>query len=104
MIIVTARVKVRLEQMAQAWALSKAHVVRSRAEAGCISHNVYRDDEHESHLVFVETWESEQALAAHFALPASAEFVSALSGLSVGRTDFHIYASREIPFPRLGSA
>jgi quinol monooxygenase YgiN len=103
-IIVIARVKVRLEHLAEAWSISKVHVARSRLEPGCISHNVYRDDEHENHLVFVEEWESEQALATHFSVPASAEFVSALAGLSVGKTAFHMYSASELPFPKLGAA
>ena len=79
-------------------------MARSRLEPGCISHNVYRDDEHENYLVFVEEWESEQALATHFAVPASAEFVNALARLSAGKTSFHMYAAKELPFPKLGAA
>jgi quinol monooxygenase YgiN len=104
MVIVMARVKVRTEQFSEAWALSKLHVARSRQEPGCISHNVYRDDEHENHLVFTEEWESERALAAHFSVPASAAFVNALAAMSVGKTAFHIYTATELPFPQLGAA
>ena len=104
MVIVMARVKVRDEHLAEAWSVSKAHVARSRLEPGCISHNVYRDDEHENHLVFVEQWESEQALAAHFAVPSSAAFVNSLSQLAVGKTSFHIYKANELPFPKLSAA
>lgn len=104
MVIVMARVKVRTEHLAEAWAISKQHVARSRQEPGCISHNVYRDDEHTNHLVFTEEWESEGALAAHFSVPASATFVNTLAGMSVGKAAFHIYAASELPFPQLGPA
>lgn len=101
MIIVMARVKVRTEHLEQAWALGKQHVARSRQEPGCVSHAVYRDDEHANHLVFVEEWESEAALKTHFEVPASRDFVTALAELSVGKTTFRIYGATELPFPQL---
>ena len=104
MIIVMATVKVRPGCMDQAWQLSKSHVARSRLEPGCVSHAVYRDDEHENNLVFVEEWASEQAVKAHFAVPASHEFVNALVPLSVGRQVFRIYSAKELPFPQAGAA
>jgi quinol monooxygenase YgiN len=104
MVIVMARVKIRSDHLPKAWAISKAHVARSRLEPGCASHNVYRDDEHENHIVFIEEWESEQALLKHFAVAASAEFVEALASLAAGKTSFHIYAATELPFPNLGAA
>src|SRR5215208_1516593 len=51
--------------------LSLEHVHRSRTEPGCISHAVHRDVEEPNRLMFVERWESRDALHTHFAVPAS---------------------------------
>lgn len=59
-------------------ALRKAgieHVHRSRSEPGCISHAVHVDSENPLKLVFVEKWQDPAALAAHFKVKGSIEFV-----------------------------
>jgi len=56
--------------------LSLAHVHRSRGEDGCISHGVHVDAENPFKLVFVEKWRDAAALAAHFKVQASIDFVT----------------------------
>ncbi len=60
------------------------HVHRSRAEPGCISHEVFRDAEDANRLFFFERWADRGALDAHFAVPESRSFVRALRELAVG--------------------
>jgi quinol monooxygenase YgiN len=78
-IIVIGRVTVRPEALDDALRVSLEHVHRSRDEPGCLLHSVHRDVEDPNTLVFVEQWEDDAALSAHFAVPESLAFVTALS-------------------------
>ena len=99
MIIVLGHVQVPPHRLQEALALSKAHVARSRAEPGCISHAVYEDPDQPNRLVFVEEWASEDALRQHFAVPASGEFVNALGAMVAARPVIRMYRADELPFP-----
>jgi quinol monooxygenase YgiN len=81
MILVTGSLVARAETLDQLVALSLEHVRRSRGEAGCLAHAVHRDVENPLRLVFVEQWADRDALAAHFAVPASNAFVRAATAL-----------------------
>ena len=99
MVIVLGDVQVVPHRKAEAWALSQAHVARSRAEPGCVSHAVYEDPDLPDHLVFVEQWASAEALQAHFAVPASVDFVNALAAMASARPRIRMYSADELPFP-----
>jgi quinol monooxygenase YgiN len=71
--------------------LSLTHVQRSRAEPGCIAHNVSVDSENASRFVFVEYWKDMPALKAHFALAASQGFVQELRPLLAENPDMKIF-------------
>jgi quinol monooxygenase YgiN len=71
-------------------AAALAHVRRSRTEPGCLSHHVYRDAEEPNRLFFFERWADRAALDAHFAVPASLEFVARLRELAVEEPSLHI--------------
>jgi len=75
MIVVTGSVTARDSEVRR---LSLEHVHRSRSERGCISHAVHVDCENPPRLVFIEQWADRTALLAHFAVPASRDFVRAL--------------------------
>ena len=66
------------------------HVRRSRTEPGCLSHHVFCDAEDPNRLFFFERWADRAALDAHFAVPASLEFVGQLRELAVGEPSMHI--------------
>ena len=51
------------------------HVHRSRTEPGCISHAVHVDSENPLKLVFVEKWKDAAAVATHFKVKGSIDFV-----------------------------
>jgi quinol monooxygenase YgiN len=78
MIVVTGSVTAREETFNGVRQLSLQHVHRSRNEPGCISHAVHVDCEDPMRLVFIEQWADRAALLAHFAVPASRDFVRAL--------------------------
>ena len=82
MIIVTGSARVREDAVADALRISLEHVHRSRAEPGCLEHGVYQDAADPLRLFFFERWQDRAALDAHFAVPESGEFVTALSALT----------------------
>jgi len=92
-IIVTGSAVVRPERIDDAIAVSLEHVQRSRTEPGCLAHAVHRDVEDPYRLVFVEQWADLDALHAHFAVPASTAFVTALGEMTTGRPTLEIYAA-----------
>jgi len=74
----------------------QAHVARSRAEPGCITHAVYLDPENPRRLVFVEQWSDQAALAQHFKVPASRDFVRSLGALAVEPPSMSIFDAEQV--------
>jgi quinol monooxygenase YgiN len=96
MIVVTGSVTARADSFEDVRRLSLEHVHRSRVEPGCISHAVHIDCENSLRLVFVERWADRAALAAHFAVPASRNFVRALQPLAASPPDLQIYDATKL--------
>lgn len=95
MIIVVGHVITRPETAARITELCIEHSQRSRAEPGCISHNVHVDCEDPSRLVFVEQWTDAEALKAHFAVPESIAFVREVRALAAARTEMKVFEAQE---------
>jgi quinol monooxygenase YgiN len=76
-------------------AVGQTVAAASRAEAGCMSYRLYEDTELENEFVFVEEWESDEALKAHFATAHIAEFLRAIPATITAPPDvrFHTVAS-----------
>jgi quinol monooxygenase YgiN len=91
MIIVTGSIVARAEHLQSLLDASLAHVRRSRAEPGCLSHAVHRDEENPLRLVFVEEWADRDALRAHFALPAARAFVRAAGAFAASPPEMKVY-------------
>ncbi|MGY4160823.1 quinol monooxygenase YgiN [Bradyrhizobium sp. USDA 4461] len=96
MIVVTGNITARPETFDEVRRLSLAHVHRSRTEPGCISHAVHVDCENPLRLVFFEQWADRAALAAHFAVPASRDFVRSLQSLAAAATTIELYDTHKI--------
>lgn len=58
----------------------------TRKEPGCIYYDLFQSLEDPDTLVFVEKWESREALAAHFEMPHLIAWREAGSPYFVGRT------------------
>lgn len=96
MILVTGAVTAKsdtIEEMARA---SLEHVHRSRKESGCISHDVSVDAGNPLKLHFIERWQDEAALKAHFAVKESRVFWKALQTLAADPGAMAIYKSEKI--------
>ena len=91
MIIVTGTIQARPETFEEARRLGLEHSRRSRAEPGCLSHDLHVDCEDPLKLVFVERWADAAALRAHFDVPDSVGFVRAVRGLAAARTQMAVY-------------
>jgi quinol monooxygenase YgiN len=96
MIVVTGSVTARADSLDEVRKLSLEHVHRSRGEPGCISHAVHVDCENPLRLVFFEQWTDRAALLAHFAVPASRDFVRALQPLAVAGTTIELFEATRL--------
>src|ERR1700750_1420903 len=96
MIVVTGSVTARDDSFAEIRKLSLEHVHRSRKEPGCLSHAVHVDCENPLRLVFIEEWESREALLTHFAGPESRGFVKAARALAAEATPIAIFDAARI--------
>lgn len=96
MIIVTGSIQSRPEHLDELLAISLEHVRRSRSEHGCVLHSVHQNVEDASTVVFHELWEDRESLAAHFAEPASRQFVRAAAALATAPPTISIYEATRI--------
>ena len=96
MIIVTGSVKARAETLDEVLRISLEHVHRSRTEPGCLLHSVHHDVEDPSRLVFLEHWTDRDALNAHFRVPASGAFATALGELAAEPPTLEIYDAERV--------
>ena len=96
MIIVTGSFKARPDALDEVLRLCLEHVHRSRLEPGCLLHSVHQDVEDASRVVFIEHWADQDALRAHFQVPASGAFVNAVSALAAGPATLEIYEAAPV--------
>lgn len=99
MIVVVGRVETDAEKRQELIRVGQAVAFASRQEAGCLSYRLYQDTESETDFVFVEEWESEEALQSHFATAHIAEFMKAIPATITAPPDvrFHtIESSRDL--------
>jgi quinol monooxygenase YgiN len=97
MIIVTGSILARNDSFDEILRISTEHVLRSRAEPGCISHAVFRDTEEPLRLQFVERWTDIDALKVHFGVPASRNFAKEAASLADEPPTLRAYSANELP-------
>jgi quinol monooxygenase YgiN len=66
--IITARVFVKPEKVADFLAAAKFIIDSSQAEAGCESYNLYQSPYDKTKLIFVEIWKDQVAIDNHFSM------------------------------------
>ncbi len=95
MIVVVGRVRTNADKREALVRIGQAVAAESRAETGCLSYGLHEDTERENELVFVEEWESSEALQQHFATSHVEEFMQAIPSTIVAAPDvkFHTIAS-----------
>jgi len=102
MIIITASFTVPPVNREEIIALCIEHSVRSRAEPGCVSHHIHADCEDPARLLYHEEWQDKAAVAAHFAVPESGNFVKRLTALVGTRPAMQIYRAEAVAAGDLG--
>ncbi len=102
MIIITATIPTTPENRDAVIALCIEHCARSRAERGCIRHHIHADCEDRMRLFFHEEWQDEAAVAAHFAVPESRDFVKRLVALVGDRPEIRIHRAEPVNMAGLG--
>jgi quinol monooxygenase YgiN len=103
MIVITGTVMTNATNRDEIERLCVEHSQRSRAEPGCIAHNVHADCENPDRLVFLEVWSDGNAVRAHFGVPASGGFVKSIGMLSTESPTIQIYRADEISTSALAS-
>jgi quinol monooxygenase YgiN len=95
MIVVVGRVRTDAGRREALVRVGQDVAAASRAEPGCISYRLYEDTEIENDFVFVEEWESDEALRFHFASSHVRDFMQAIPTTIVEPPDvkFHTIAS-----------
>ena len=63
----------------------------TRQESGCIQYELLQNHSDPTDFVFVEEWESEQLLNAHFESPHMNEVDAKLDGLLAAEPDIQLY-------------
>ena len=96
MLIVTGSIQARLDTVDELRRLSLEHVVRSRAEPGCLEHGVAVDANDGLRLVFFERWADRESLLAHFRVPASREFAKQVAKLAAHPPELATYEASEL--------
>jgi quinol monooxygenase YgiN len=96
MIMITGSILARPETFAALREAGIEHSRRSRGEPGCIAHNVHVDCEDPLRLVFVEKWHDRAAVAAHFKVKASIDFVTSARKLAAAPPDIEILDSAPV--------
>ena len=91
MLIVTGSVEARPDTIDRIVELGLMHVQRSRQEPGCLLHSIHRDVENEFRVVFIERWQDADALAAHFQVRASGDFVREAAALAARPPEMSIF-------------
>jgi quinol monooxygenase YgiN len=99
MIVAIGRIRTDEARRDEAIRVGQALVTASREDEGCISYTLYANTEDPNELVFLEQWESDEALKKHFRAPHIADFMRAVPQVLVGAPDvkFHtVESTRDI--------
>ena len=69
MIKVVAQFFIREDETDKALALARELVQATRPERGCVQYDICQNLENPTHIAFIEEWESQEDLDAHFQTP-----------------------------------
>ena len=98
MILITGSILARPDSIDALREAGMEHSRRSRAEPGCVAHNVHVDCENPLRLVFVEQWQDQGAVAAHFKVKGSIDFVVAARKLAAAPPVIELFDTEPLPF------
>lgn len=79
------------DQRSELLAAIPALTAATRAEAGCISYGFYEDTENPNHFIFIEEWESQEALNAHTQTAHFGAFMKRSREFFAGKPQIKVY-------------
>jgi quinol monooxygenase YgiN len=91
MIVVIGRVRTDASKREELVRIAQEVARASREESACIGYRFYADTEEEDAYVFVEEWESLDALREHFRTPHIATFMKAIPNAIVATPDVQFH-------------
>jgi quinol monooxygenase YgiN len=94
MIYLLAHLKARPGDHPELMEAAKTMITATRTEPGCILYDLNTSITDPQSMIFVEAWESREALTAHFEMPHMAVWRAASDGYFVGRTIEIIHPER----------
>jgi quinol monooxygenase YgiN len=104
-IVVTGRVRTDDSKRDELVRIANDVVTASREDPGCIGYRFYRQMDDGDAYLFVEEWESLEALRAHFATAHIATFMQAIPAAIVGAPDVQFHeVSRTMDLGNVTSA
>jgi quinol monooxygenase YgiN len=83
MIKVVAQFFIKNEEVEKALSLARELVLETRKETGCVSYELCQSLKQDSHITFIEEWENQAVLDAHFQTPHFTDLVPKLLALTV---------------------
>ena len=95
MIIVNAILPVKDEKKEEVIEQAETLIKTSRTHDGNISYNLYRDVLDDS-LIFIEKWESQEALQAHMQTPEFIEFGKSIEESVTAPLDIKLIVGEEV--------
>lgn len=94
MIILFARIPVKPERREEFIQMAQHAITESRKEKGNISYNLYKSTDNDSDVLYVEEWESKEALAAHGKMEHFLAFSEARKDLLAGEKETKLYEAQ----------
>ncbi|MCL2658458.1 MAG: antibiotic biosynthesis monooxygenase [Betaproteobacteria bacterium] len=82
MLKVVAQFFIKNGEVEKALTLAKTLVLETRKENGCVSYELCQSLGKDTHIVFIEEWESQAALDAHFQAPHFVDLVPKLQAMT----------------------
>ena len=95
MLIVNAKLPAKPEKASEVIKQAEKLIKLSRTHEGNISYNLYRDVLDDS-LIFIEKWESKEALDAHMQTPEFIEFGENIKEFLTAELDIKIILGEEV--------
>jgi quinol monooxygenase YgiN len=91
MVIITGSILATDSSIEELLRLGLEHTRRSRLEPGCVSHDITRDVENPLRIWFFERWADKAAVATHFAVPESGDFVRTAMSMAAQPPTLDLY-------------
>ena len=91
--IISAQVFIKAEKVDDFIAETKDLIVKSRAEAGCISYSLYQDPQDKTKFLIFEEWKNQAAIDFHFATEHFIKFGETLNNCASAPAVITIYDS-----------